>query len=93
MSTSTPSPAIEQLPSNIPHLETDGSNWAIFIMRFREAMQATCHWPYFKGTVSCPTVKDPSKVTDAEKKAIEEWEHGIAQPYRRSGRLKQRTLL
>ena len=66
MSTSTPSPAIEQLPSNIPHLKTDSSNWAIFIMRFREAMQATCRWPYFKGTVSCPTVKDPSKVTDAE---------------------------
>jgi hypothetical protein len=76
MSTSISSPAIEQLPSNIPHLETDGSNWAIFIMRFREAMQATRHWPYFEGTVSCPTVKDPSKVTDAEKKAIEEWEHG-----------------
>src|SRR6266702_3059884 len=25
-----PSPSIEQLPANIPHLETDGSNWAIF---------------------------------------------------------------
>jgi hypothetical protein len=32
MSTSTSSNAIEQLPSNIPHLETDGLNWAIFIM-------------------------------------------------------------
>jgi hypothetical protein len=88
MSTSTPSPAIEQLPSNIPHLKTDGSNWAIFIMRFREAMQATRRWPYFEGTVSCPTVKDPSKVTDAEKKAIEEWEHGdLAARYLLSQRL------
>jgi hypothetical protein len=38
MSTSTPSSAIEQLLSIIPHLEIDGSNWAIFIMWFREAM-------------------------------------------------------
>jgi hypothetical protein len=51
-------------------------------------MQATCHWPYFEGTVSCPTVKDPSKVTDAEKKAIEEWEHGdLAARYLLSQRL------
>jgi len=32
---------IEQLPSNIPQLEADGSNWAIFTMQFQEAMQAT----------------------------------------------------
>jgi hypothetical protein len=77
MSTSTTSPTtIEQLPSNLPHLETDGLNWAIFIMRFREAMQATHCWPYFEGTVSCPTMKDPSKVTEAKKKATEDWEHG-----------------
>ena len=38
-------------------------------------MQATRRWPYFRGTVSCPTMKDPSKVTEAEKKATEEWEH------------------
>jgi hypothetical protein len=68
----TSSNAIEQLPSNIPHLEIDGSNWAIFIMWFQEAMQATHHWPYFEGTVSCPTVKDPSKVIEAEKKATKE---------------------
>ena len=88
MSTSTSSNAIEQLPSNIPHLETDSSNWAIFIMRFREAMQATCRWPYFEGTVSCPTMKDPSKVTEAKKKATEEWEHGdLAACYLLSQRL------
>jgi hypothetical protein len=51
-------------------------------------MQATRHWPYFKGTVSCPTVKDPSKVTDAKKKAIKEWEHGdLAARYLLSQRL------
>ena len=78
MSTSTTSTSpttIEQLPSNIPHLETDGSNWAIFIVRFREVMQATRCWPFFEGTISMPTVKDPSKISKAEKKEIKAWEH------------------
>ena len=38
-------------------------------------MQATRRWPYFDGTMSCPTVKDPSKMTDDEKIAVEKWEH------------------
>jgi hypothetical protein len=38
-------------------------------------MQATCHWPFFKGTISMPTVKDPSKISEAKKKEIEAWEH------------------
>src|SRR6266853_967425 len=75
MSTSTSYTAIEQLPSNIPHLKTDGSNWAIFIMQFQEAMQATRRWPFFEGTISVPTVKDPSKISEAKKKEIEVWEH------------------
>ena len=36
----SPPAAIKQLPQNIPHLEPDGSNWAIFAIWFREAMQA-----------------------------------------------------
>jgi len=51
-------------------------------------MQATHRWPYFEGTVSCPTVKDPSKVTEAKKKATEDWEHGdMAAHYLLSQRL------
>jgi hypothetical protein len=69
----TPS-TIELLPSNIPHLETDGSNWAIFTMHFWEVMQVTRHWPYFKGTIPCPSPKDPAKVPDDERKAIDDWE-------------------
>jgi hypothetical protein len=70
----TPS-TIELLPSNIPHLETDGSNWAIFTMHFQEAMQVTHCWPYFEGTMPCPSVKDLSKATDNKWKAIDKWEH------------------
>jgi len=66
-------PSIHQLPSNIPCLEADGSNWAIFILCFREAMQVAQRWPYFEGTIPCPSSKDPAKVPDDEKKSIEDW--------------------
>ena len=70
------SPAtIKQLPANIPQLEPDGSNWAIFTGRFREAMQATRRWPHFDGTSTCPSPKVTNKPTDDEKKEIEKWEH------------------
>jgi hypothetical protein len=69
----TPS-TIELLPSNIPHLETDGLNWAIFTMRFQEAMQVTHCWPYFEGTIPCPSSKNPAKVLDDERKNIANWE-------------------
>ena len=69
----TPS-TIQQLPSNIPCLEADGSNWAIFVMHFREVMQAIRRWPYFKGTIPCPSPKNPTKVPDDERKNIANWE-------------------
>ena len=68
-----PSPSIEQLPANIPRLETDGSNWAIFIICFRKAMKVTCCWGFFDGTNSCLALKDPLKPTDEEKAAAEKW--------------------
>jgi hypothetical protein len=67
-------PSIHQLPSNIPCLKADGSNWAIFVMCFREAMQAIRRWPYFEGTIPCPSPKNPAKVPDNERKSIEDWE-------------------
>ena len=72
MSASTP---IEQLPANIPCLEPSGINWAIFSMRFREAMKATRRWGYFDGTKSHPEPKDKGNVTDDETEAIEKWDH------------------
>jgi hypothetical protein len=83
----TPS-TILQLPSNIPCLEADGSNWAIFVLRFREAMQVTHRWPYFEGTIPCPSPKDPAKVLDDESKAIDDWEfEDLAARYLLSQRL------
>ena len=67
-------PSIQLLPSNIPCLEADGLNWAIFIMCFCEAMQTIQWWPYFEGTIPCPSPKNPAKVPDDERKVINDWE-------------------
>jgi hypothetical protein len=69
-----PSTTIDKLPANIPRLEPNGSNWAIFQMHFRDAMKVTRHWPYFTGLKSCPEPDDPEDVTKEEKEAIEKWE-------------------
>jgi len=42
-------------------------------MRFHEAMQAIRRWPYFEGTIPCPSPKDPAKVPNDKKKSIEDW--------------------
>ena len=65
---------IEQLPSNVPQLEADSLNWAIFMMCFQEAMQATGRWPLFNGTHACPSPKVSNKPTDDKKKEIVKWE-------------------
>jgi gag-polypeptide of LTR copia-type/Zinc knuckle len=65
---------IEQLPANIPRLKPDGTNWAIFSIRFCEAMQATRRWGYFDGTTPCPSPKDPAEPTKDEIEAIKQWE-------------------
>ena len=51
-------------------------------------MQATRRWPFFEGTISMPTIRDPSKISEAEKKEIEAWEHNdLAARYLLSQRL------
>ena len=71
----TPSSTIEKLPVNIPRLKPDGTNWAIFSMRFKEAMQASKRWGYFDGTKSRPVPADPDKLTKTERQEMEAWDH------------------
>jgi hypothetical protein len=59
----------------IPRLEDDGSNWSLFSVRFREAMQATRRWGYYDSTTARPVPVVVSKPTDDEKKAIAAWDH------------------
>jgi len=37
-------------------------------------MQVTWRWPYFEGTIPCPSPKNPNKVPDDKRKRIEDWE-------------------
>jgi gag-polypeptide of LTR copia-type/Zinc knuckle len=72
---STPTFTIEQLLDNIPRLESNGSNWAIFLIRFRGAMQASRRLGYFDGSVTRPEPVTKGKPTDDEKKAMVRWDH------------------
>ena len=72
---SAPSSTIEQLPTNIPCLEPNGVNWAVFSMRFQKAMQATCCWLYFDGSKPRPVPADKAKPTDAKTEAIDKWDY------------------
>jgi hypothetical protein len=81
-------PSIQTLPSNIPSLEADGLNWAIFVLCFCKAMQVARRWPYFEGTIPCPSPKDPVKVLDDKRKALDDWKfEDLAAQYLLSQRL------
>ena len=64
----------DPLPTSVPRLEPTGSNWAIFSMRFQEAMEANQKWGHFSGSVTCPVPVDTQKPTDDEKKAMSAWD-------------------
>ena len=62
------------LPATVPCLKENGSNWAIFAMRFREAMVIMHRWGHFDGTNTRPVPKDAAHPTNAESEVIKEWE-------------------
>ena len=73
MGSGTMAAAVTENPSitipNIPCLKPSGSNWAIFLLRFQEAMEANWKWGHFDRSSMHPTAADPSKPTDDEKAA------------------------
>jgi len=66
--------SIPALLGTIPSLQDDISNWAVFAMRFQEAMEAMNRLGHFDGTTICPVPKDTAHPTNTEKQAIKEWE-------------------
>ncbi|KDR67142.1 hypothetical protein GALMADRAFT_37024, partial [Galerina marginata CBS 339.88] len=40
----------DTLPSTIPKLELKGTNWAVFRVRFKDAIEAKGFWGHFDGT-------------------------------------------
>ena len=62
------------LPSTVPKLDASGSNWAIFIFRFEDAVRAKGFWNQFDGSASPPTIADPTAPTSTEMAALALWE-------------------
>ena len=75
----------DSLPSSIPKLDASGLNWAIFSVRFQDAIEAKDFWGHFDGTGSRPSAVPVSvtdsdgnvttrALTDTEKAAVEKWD-------------------
>jgi len=70
-------PAIGTSPTvstNIPHLDSEGTNWATFAFRFHRAMMLAGHWGYFDGSDTKPNPKDPANPTDTEISVQKQWD-------------------
>ena len=50
----------DTLPSSVPKLEMTGTNWAIFEIRFRDAIEAKGFWGHFDGQTKRPVSGTPA---------------------------------
>jgi len=62
----------DTLPSTVPKLDATGINWAIFSVRFQDAVEAKGFWDHFDGTSACPTLS--TTPTADETAAKKQWE-------------------
>jgi hypothetical protein len=62
----------DALPTSVPKLESNGTNWAIFLVRFRDAVDAKGFWGHFDGTTPVPSLS--TTPTAAETAAKSQWE-------------------
>ena len=72
MATVTTTSLYDALPTSVPKLEASGLNWAIFLVRFRDAVDAKGFWGHFDGTTLVPDLSTPP--TKAETAAKVQWE-------------------
>ena len=54
-----PTSLSDTLPSSIPKLDATGMNWAIFAVRFQDAVEAKGFWGHFTGMKPRPTADAP----------------------------------
>jgi gag-polypeptide of LTR copia-type len=64
----------DHLYGQIPLLNSEGTNWAIFSMHFIEAMDTTGCWGHFDGTDARPVPTDTAKPTSDEKEVMRSWD-------------------
>jgi len=72
MTTVTTTSLSNALPSSVPKLEANGTNWAIFLVRFRDAIEAKGYWGHFDGTTPVPTLSTPPTMKETTAKT--QWE-------------------
>ena len=75
---STTSSLSDTLPSTVPLLDSEGSNWAIFYICFMDTIEAKGFWDHFDGSTSPPSMSETP--TTAEITAKGQWdkdEHSV----------------
>jgi len=53
----------DALPSTVPRLNASGTNWAIFVFHFEDAVEAKGFWNHFDRMVSHPVPADAAVPT------------------------------
>jgi hypothetical protein len=75
----------DSLPSSIPKLDASGLNWAIFSVRFQDAIEAKGFWEHFDGSGTRPSavpvsvtgvdgVTTTTPLNDTQLAAIDKWD-------------------
>ena len=59
MTSVTATSLADTLPSSVPKLDASGLNWAVFSLRFRDAIEAKGYWGHFDGTSKHPITPKP----------------------------------
>jgi len=72
MTTVTTTLLSDALLSSVPQLEANGTNWAIFLVRFHDAVEVKGYWGHFDGTTPVLTLSTPP--TTKETTAKTQWE-------------------
>ena len=50
------------LPTSVPTLAADGSNWSIFLTKFKAAVSAKRKWGHFDGSKTRPQLHLPPQI-------------------------------
>jgi len=59
----------DSLPSSIPKLDSTGLNWAIFSVRFQDAIEAKGFWGHFDGSEPRPVVSAATTTAEGDEDA------------------------
>ena len=58
-----PTSLSDTLPSSVPKLDASSMNWAIFAVRFQDAVEAKGFWGHFTSTKTCSAIGNISTST------------------------------